>query len=115
MFYHFYNKTDKKELTNAYFCSEVSNSGGFFFYDVIFVLVRHFCMDVRCVYIGKCKHFVSGMSGFICLDFAGLVGLKASLAHLVALFRPDIFNALMLVPRMSVTCKGRLMDEDGPV
>lgn len=87
----------------------------FFFYDVIFVLVRHFCMDVRCVYIGKCKHFVSGMSGFICLDFAGLVGLKASLAHLVSLFRPDIFNALILVPRMSVTCKGRLMDEDGPV
>lgn len=58
---------------------------------------------------------MSVISGFLCLDLAGLVGLKANLAHLVYLFKPDVFNALMVVPRMSVTCKGRLMDEDGPV
>lgn len=113
MFYHFYNKTGKKEVANAYFSSEVNSSR--FFYDIIFMLVRHFCMNVRCVNIGKYKHFMSVVSGFICLDLAGLVGLKANLAHLVSLFTPDIFNALVLVPRMSVTCKGRLMDEDGQV
>lgn len=64
MFYHFYNKTGKKEVTNAYFSSEVNSSR--FFYDIIFMLVRHFCMNVRCVNIGKYKHFMSAISGFIC-------------------------------------------------
>lgn len=79
------------------------------------MLVRYFDMNIRCVYIGKLKHFMSVISGFLCLGLAGLVGLKATLACLVSLFRPDFFNALILLPRMSVTCKGRLMDEDGPV
>lgn len=65
MFYHFYNKTGKKEVTNAYFSSEVNNSSRFF-YDFFFMLVRHFCMNVRCVNIGKYKHFMSVISGFIC-------------------------------------------------
>lgn len=84
-----------------------------FFMTLFSVLVRHFCMNIRGVYIGKLKHFVSVISGFLCLDLADLVGLKpCTLGFFV---QTRCFNALILVPRMSVNCRGRLMDEDEPV
>lgn len=68
---------DKKELTNAYLCSEVVVD--FFFMILFSVLVRHFCVNMRFVYTGKLKHFMSVIFGFLCLDLAALVGLKANL------------------------------------
>lgn len=50
MFYHFYYKIDKKELTNAYLCSE-ANSSSSFFYDTIFCVSKTFLYEHKgCVY-----------------------------------------------------------------
>lgn len=45
IFYHFYYKIDKKELTNAYLCSEANSRGRFYY--IIFCVSKAFLYECK--------------------------------------------------------------------